>query len=93
MSCPDCFKGHIHEGEPKGKEEKIHGRDCYVAKPGGDIAPKGIIVIVPDAFGWKLVNIRLLADTYASHGGYLVYLPDFMDGMCRQDFTETECNC
>lgn len=41
---------------------------------------KGIIVIVPDAFGWEFVNNRILADHYASAGDYLVYLPDFMDG-------------
>ena len=39
------------------------------------------MVIIPDLFGWKLNNSRVLADRYAERGGYTVYLPDFMDGM------------
>lgn len=42
--------------------------------------PKGIIVIVPDAFGLPFANNKLLADHYAAGGDYLIYLPDFMDG-------------
>ena len=45
-------------------------------------AAKGIVVIVPDAFGWKLVNTRILADNYAERRQVTVYVPDFMDGMC-----------
>lgn len=41
---------------------------------------KGIIVIVPDAFGLPFVNNKLLADHYAEKGQYLAYLPDFMAG-------------
>jgi dienelactone hydrolase len=81
MSCPDCFTGNEHSGTLTGKEVKIHGRDSYVAEPPGGVAPKGIVVIVPDAFGWAFVNNRLLADAYATKGRYLVYLPDFMNGM------------
>lgn len=32
--------------------------------------------MLADVFGWSLLNARLLADQYASHG-FLVYLPDF----------------
>jgi dienelactone hydrolase len=42
--------------------------------------PKGLIVIVPDAFGWTFVNSRVLADQCAKKGGYLVYIPEFMNG-------------
>lgn len=81
MACPACFTGAVHHDEkPKGRETKIHGRDTYVAEPPQGVAPKGVIVIVPDAFGWQFVNNKILADNYASKGGYLVYLPDFMDG-------------
>lgn len=45
-------------------------------------AAKGIVVIVPDAFGWKLVNTRILADKYAERCQVTVYVPDFMDEMC-----------
>ena len=44
-------------------------------------AAKGIVVIIPDLFGWTLNNSRVLADRYAERGGWTVYLPDFMDGM------------
>jgi len=81
MSCPDCFAGHVHEGNPKGRIEKIQGLDTYIAEPpGGPNDTKGIIVIVPDAFGMPFVNNRILADHLAEKGHYTVYLPDFMKG-------------
>lgn len=84
MSCPDCFKGTIHEGTPRGKETKFNGRDTYVVEPSNDApssqAVKGIVVILSDAFGWKFMNLRILADEIARKGGFRVYLPDFLDG-------------
>lgn len=64
--------------QPKGNMETIHGRETYVARPTGQ--PKGIVIIIPDAFGLPFINNKHLADTYASQGGFLTYLPDFMDG-------------
>jgi dienelactone hydrolase len=80
MSCPDCFSGHVHPGTPRGKEVKLHGLDVYVAEPKktGDV--KGTIVVITDAFGWKFVNNRILADNYADKSSYRVYVPDFMLG-------------
>ncbi|EAL89907.2 hypothetical protein KXW98_001319 [Aspergillus fumigatus] len=84
MSCPECFSGHVHSGEPQGEVTKLHGLDVYVASPApeptGNSAIRGIIIIIPDAFGWEFVNNRILADHYAQKGGYRVYLPDFMNG-------------
>jgi hypothetical protein len=80
MSCPECFSGHVRQGEPLGKETKIHGRDTYVAEPKAGIKVEGTIVIVPDAFGWEFVNNRILADHYASRSNCRILLPDFMDG-------------
>ncbi|KID69015.1 Hydrolase tropI [Metarhizium brunneum] len=80
MSCPDCFRGQIHEGETKGKVIKHYGFDTYVSEPPSGTTPKGIIVVIPDAFGWAFPNNRILADTYAEKGGFKVYLPDFMNG-------------
>lgn len=77
MSCPQCFSGHKHEGETLGKEEKIHGLDCYVT---GDPNAKAIIVYIPDAFGWKFTNNRILADHYATRVPARVYVPEFMQG-------------
>lgn len=81
MSCPDCFKGYTHAGSPKGQITKLHGLDVYMAEPPEGTPVRGIIVIIPDAFGWEFVNNRILADHYAEKGRYRVYLPDFMDGM------------
>jgi len=80
MSCSDCFKGHVHDGEPQGKIIEVHGRQTYVASPVNSSKPKGIVVIIPDAFGMQFVNNKLLADHYAAKGDYTVYLPDFMNG-------------
>ena len=81
MSCPDCFRGGVSIEKPTGSETTIHGLRTYVAQPAEGIAPKGIIVFIPDAFGWEFVNNRVLCDQYAQKGGFLVYLPDFMAGM------------
>src|ERR1700678_4039379 len=80
MSCPNCFSGHINGGTPVGTTTTIHGLPTYVATPPKGVTPKGIIVVISDAFGWEFVNNRILADNYAQKGGFLVYLPEFMNG-------------
>lgn len=80
MSCPDCFRGHNHDGQPRGEAAVVHGLNTYVTEPSTPEAVRGIIVVIPDAFGWEFANARLLADRYADQGPYKVYLPDFMDG-------------
>ncbi|KAK5201658.1 hypothetical protein LTR16_001915 [Cryomyces antarcticus] len=65
---------------PSGRISKVHGLDCYIAESPSGSAPKGVVVILPDAFGWTLLNSRILADEYAKKGGFLVLLPEFMDG-------------
>ena len=76
-----CAGGSLHTGTPTGRVGKVHGLDCYVAEPPAGTEPKGVVVIIPDAFGWKLANSKILADEYAKKGGFRVYLPDFMDGI------------
>ncbi|KAH7024627.1 Alpha/Beta hydrolase protein [Microdochium trichocladiopsis] len=80
MSCPDCYRGGVTTEHPKGKETTIHGLATYVAEPPAGTTPKDIILYITDAFGWQHANNRVLADHYASRGGYLVYVPDFMGG-------------
>lgn len=80
MSCPDCFRGGLTTTTATGKETMIHGLPTYVAEPENGDVPKGIVVIITDAFGWDFVNNRVMADRYAKIGGFLVYCPDFMDG-------------
>lgn len=78
MSCPECFMGAIMTGyTPKGTMSTVHTLKTYTARPEGQ--SKGIIVIIPDAFGQPFPNNKHLADQYASNG-YLTYLPDFMNG-------------
>lgn len=76
--CADCFSGTLSTQTPTGTVTTIHGLPTYVAKPDGE--PKGLVVFISDAFGWDMVNNRVLSDIYAKKGDYLVYLPDFMNG-------------
>ena len=80
--CKDCVSGFAHSGTPVGATSKIHGFNTYVSGPPAGSSPKGIVVIIPDAFGWEFVNTRVLADTYARKGSLVVYVPDFMNGPC-----------
>ncbi|CZR54685.1 related to dienelactone hydrolase family protein [Phialocephala subalpina] len=80
MSCPDCFRGGVTTSHPAGTTTTIHGLPTYVAQPPAGVTPKGLIVIITDAFGWEFPNNRVLSDHYAQRGGFLVYCPDFMNG-------------
>src|SRR5438045_3005245 len=81
MSCPDCFKGAIHNhSTPQGKEEKIHGNNTYVAQPATALTSQSTILFITDAFGLNLVNNKLLADKYASATGLRVLVPDLIPG-------------
>lgn len=81
MSIPRqcCASGSLHTGKPTGEISKLHGFDVYIASPAPNI-PKGIVVILPDIFGWTLPNTRILADSFAAKGDFLVMLPDLMNG-------------
>lgn len=74
----ECISGSIHKGLPEGKEELIHGLNTYVI--GKRTNPRGIIVIYSDIFGLGLPNNKLIADSYAKSGEFLVYMPDFFKG-------------
>jgi len=78
--CANCFSGFVHDGTPTGKITTIHGLRVYVAEPEEGIKPRGLIVMIHDAFGIDFINNQILADRYAKRGGFLVYLPDFLDG-------------
>lgn len=56
----------------------IHGLNTYVV--GNRANPRGIIVVYSDIFGLLLPNNKLIADSYAKSGEFLVYLPDFFEG-------------
>ncbi|KAK6526278.1 hypothetical protein TWF694_004879 [Orbilia ellipsospora] len=79
LPSPCCMRGSLHNGNPTGTEETIHGLQTYVARP--ETGPtKGTLVIIPDAFGWDFVNLRVLADSYAKRGKFEVLMPDFHFG-------------
>ena len=81
MSCPDCFKGAVHDhSEPKGQFETIHGKRTYVASPPSTSSSQSTIIFVCDAFGLNLVNNKLLADAYAAETGHRVIVPDLIPG-------------
>ena len=82
LPCKDCFTGSLTTSVPTGTTSTIHGLPTYVATPPLDegAVPKGLIVMIPDAYGWEMPNNRVLCDVYAQKGGWLVYLPDFMGG-------------
>ena len=85
-----CATGSLHTGTPTGRIDKLHGLDCYIADaPNG--SPKGVIVIIPDAFGWTLPNNRILADCLAKEGNFQVYLPEFMNGNHRESPQHFHC--
>ncbi|KAM0255011.1 hypothetical protein ACHAQJ_006239 [Trichoderma viride] len=73
MSCPDCYRGSVHEGQPRGEVTQAYGLNTYVVGPADGRPAKGIVVVLPDAFGWEFANIRLLADSYADKGDFKVY--------------------
>jgi dienelactone hydrolase len=83
MSCPDCFKGSIHAyAEPKGREETLHGVRTYIAAglAEGTTSSASTVVFITDAFGFNLVNSKLLADDYAARTGFRVLVPDIIPG-------------
>lgn len=80
MACRDCISGSLHEGTPEGREETMYGLPTYISEPPSEEDRKGVIVFIPDAFGWKFNNNRILADKFAKKTNSVVYLPEFMAG-------------
>ncbi|KAF2446932.1 alpha/beta-hydrolase [Karstenula rhodostoma CBS 690.94] len=80
MSCPDCFRGGVVTGDPKGTIETLYGVPTYVASPQDTFSSLSTIVYFTDAFGLDLVNNKVLADAYASATGVRVLVPDIIPG-------------
>jgi len=81
MSCPDCFRGFVHDGTPRGTEITLGDstKAYYASPPAGADAKLPIIFYLPDVFGSQFVNSRLLADVYAK-GGFHVFVVDLFNG-------------
>ena len=84
MSAVPCCSGSTHPGETKGVTGNLHGFPTYIAAPSNNAEIKGIVVMIPDAFGWEFVNLRLLADTFAERLGVRCLLPEFMGGKLQK---------
>lgn len=74
LSC--CITGFTWDGQPTGRTGQLGTNDAYITGDNPDVA----IMVIPDLFGWKFPNIRLLADHYASEANATVYVPDFFGG-------------
>ena len=82
MSCAACFAGSVHAGTPTGADvelplEGAPAVPAYYAAP--PAASTAAICILSDVFGFKFINVRLLADVYASKG-FHVFVPDYFGG-------------
>ncbi|KAK4129702.1 alpha/beta-hydrolase [Parathielavia appendiculata] len=86
--CRDCFTGTLRgDVTPTGREKTIHSVPTYVVTPDPGVTPLGTVVILTDAFGWKLRNTRALADAYAKRVPCTVYVPDFLEGRAIPEST------
>ncbi|KAF1963014.1 alpha/beta-hydrolase [Byssothecium circinans] len=83
MACADCFRGGTAIGTPQGTVETHHSYPTYVATPPSTSTTPtkaSTVILFTDAFGLKLVNNKLLADTYAAETGCRVLVPDIIPG-------------
>jgi hypothetical protein len=88
MSGACCIAGELHAGTPVGREEHLHGLNCYVSDP-LEGSSKATIVILTDVFGWKLPNTRILADQYAKRLRMRTIVPDFFNGKSVKPMRQT----
>ncbi|KAH8919589.1 alpha/beta-hydrolase [Atractiella rhizophila] len=77
--CKQCVSGVRHEGETKGKVEKINGVDSYIAIPEMEYPKDKALLLLTDIFGIQLKNALLLADDFALNGFHVV-APDLFNG-------------
>ncbi|KAK3058174.1 hypothetical protein LTR09_001252 [Extremus antarcticus] len=73
-----CTVGVKHEGEAKGKIEKVGGISSYVVYP-KDKQTANTILILTDVIGHEFINAQLIADQFAANG-YFVVMPDLFEG-------------
>ncbi|KAJ7780628.1 hypothetical protein DFH07DRAFT_792974 [Mycena maculata] len=78
MSCPDCFKGAVLDGEPTGVISDFEGSYFTTGATGGP--SKRAIILLTDVFGLPLKNSKILADNFATHLQCDVWVPDLFQG-------------
>ncbi|KAL0571827.1 hypothetical protein V5O48_010140 [Marasmius crinis-equi] len=77
MSCPDCYKGSILEGEPVGTFTSIDG--AYMSA-GSNKESERAVILLTDIFGLPLKNSKLIADSLAKRLECDVWVPDQFAG-------------
>jgi carboxymethylenebutenolidase len=77
MSQPNCYKGFVLPGEPKGS---LVGLDYFTPAPPDATKRAKAIILLTDVFGLALPNPRIVADHLAEHVGVDVWIPDFFNG-------------
>lgn len=80
MSCSGCFSGSLWPAEPIGGIATLHGVQTYITGSTSLQEPEAIIIFITDAFGFNLVNSKLLADAYGIATGFRVLVPDIIPG-------------
>ncbi|KAJ3094142.1 hypothetical protein HDU97_008456 [Phlyctochytrium planicorne] len=76
------FESIDWNAHPKGLEDLIESTDikAYFAQPDIPGHVNKAIILITDAFGWKLPTFRLIADTIAKRTQALVLIPDLIEG-------------
>ncbi|RKO97511.1 hypothetical protein CXG81DRAFT_14466 [Caulochytrium protostelioides] len=78
-----CVTGYLHRDTTYGTETEVAGVPCYVVKATdipdfkGALGP-GAVLVGTDVYGWKIPNMRILADLYACRLGTTVYVPNIL---------------
>ncbi|KAL1682325.1 Alpha/Beta hydrolase protein [Schizophyllum commune] len=82
MSCPNCVRGVVLPGEPKGVMRSASDLtvDAYLAspKPAAEqwTPSTHAIVLLTDIFGLNLVNSKIMADRFSHELGCDVWVPN-----------------
>lgn len=73
-----CFRGSIHDGEPRGTIKKIAAVDTYIVHPPEGKANGNVVFYFPDVWGF-FKNGFLIMDGFAD-AGYLTVGLDYFFG-------------
>lgn len=73
------MKGHLHEGNPRGKFEKIADVDTYITAPQPGKSNGHILFYYADVYG-MFINAQLVMDEFAD-AGYLVLGLDYFNNV------------
>lgn len=78
--CAECVVGYTDAGTPTGLDILLNSTlHCYLAR--SPVESDKAVMLISDAFGHAVPNIRLMADRIAARG-FNVYVPDLQSGEC-----------